>query len=128
MLHLLQLPQPARSVAFSPDGELVAAGYSDSNIHVWRVSDGLLLDTLTGHKGIVSSLSFSPDGQWLVSGSTDNTLRLYQTQDEEGTLKPRYILVGHTGPVNSVAFSPDGTLIASGSDDHNILLWSLPED
>jgi WD40 repeat protein len=37
------------SVAFSPDGSMIASGSDDNTIKLWRVSDGALLRTLEGH-------------------------------------------------------------------------------
>ena len=50
---------PVPNLAFSPDGTLVAAGAGDQ-VRLWRVSDGTLQHTLTGHTGEVYSVSFSP--------------------------------------------------------------------
>jgi WD40 repeat protein len=65
------------SVAFSPDGKTLASGSYDNTIKLWRVSDGRLMKTLTGHGSSVLSVAFSPDGKTLASGSEDNTIKLW---------------------------------------------------
>jgi len=57
------------SVAFSPDGLLLASGSDDSTVILWRVEDGQLLRELKGHKdGYVFSVAFSPEGKVVASG------------------------------------------------------------
>jgi dipeptidyl aminopeptidase/acylaminoacyl peptidase len=69
------------SVAFSPDGSLIASASTDATIRLWRVSDGVLLRTLTGHTSDVNSVAFSPDGNLIASASSDNTVRLWRVSD-----------------------------------------------
>ncbi|MGH9428297.1 MAG: TIR domain-containing protein, partial [Terriglobia bacterium] len=69
------------SVAFSPDGTLLASGQGGaifgfgSVVRLWRVSDGTSLRTLAGHSSWVRSVAFSPDGSMLASGGVDKTVR-----------------------------------------------------
>ncbi|KOR31084.1 hypothetical protein TI04_02620, partial [Achromatium sp. WMS2] len=98
------------SVAFSPDGIILASGSWDNSIKLWRVADGALLLTFTGHTSSVKSVAFSPDGSSLASGSWDKTIKLWRVAD--GVLLRT--LTGHANLVYSVAFSPDGLSLASG--------------
>ncbi len=65
------------SIAFSPDGPVLAYGRLDGTIYLLRASDGMLMQTLKGHTGSITSLIFSPDGLILVSSSADGTIRLW---------------------------------------------------
>jgi WD40 repeat protein len=66
------------SLAYSPDGKLLASGSIDSTIKLWDAKSGQLTRTLAGHKSGVWSIDFAPDGGTLVSGSYDNTVRLWR--------------------------------------------------
>ncbi len=111
------------SVAFSPDGQILASGYADGTLVLWRVGDGKLVNSLEGHEDAVLSVSFSPDGQTLASGSRDGAVRLWRVAD--GT--PVHTLEGHAGSVLRVAYSPGGQVLASASQDHTVRLWQASD-
>jgi WD40 repeat protein len=114
------------SLAFSPDGALLAAG--DEHVRLWRVADGALMHLLPPppEAALVFGLAFAPDGITLAAGSGDDAVRLWRVAD--GVLL--YALVGHeaAGYVRSVAFAPDGRLLAVGmSASHAVQMWRIPE-
>ena len=108
------------SVAFSPDGQYLAAGDTKGNIIMRRVTDGQPICTFEGHSAWVVSLDFSPDGKTLASSSCDCTAKLWNVD----TGQCLHSLEEHQ-EVWSVAFSPDGQTLASGCDDNIVRLWNI---
>jgi WD40 repeat protein len=117
-----------RSLAFTPDGRVLAAagGNSDDfSIHLEEIGSGQSLGTLEGHAGIVWGVAFSPDGQLLASVSSDRTARIWDWR--KGTLLKS---LDFPGEVSSVSFSPDGQTLAVGGVDQlqnqiqNAAIWT----
>ena len=123
------------SLAFSPDGSVLASASWDETVRLWRVSDGELLHTLRGHADWVRGVAFSPDGDLLASSScarrdprktwrcTQGEIRLWQVEDGA----PLRIMEAHENWVMQVAFSPDGDLLASGSNDDTVQVWRVSD-
>ncbi|KAM6504757.1 hypothetical protein FSOLCH5_015252 [Fusarium solani] len=108
-----------RSIAFSPDGKLIASGSGDETIKVWDAATGEVRHTLQSHGHWVRSIAFSPDGKLIASATADTTIKVWDTAKGE----VKRTLEGHGHWVRSVAFSPDGKLIATGSWDRTIKVW-----
>ncbi len=109
-----------RTLAFSPNGRLIASGSEDHTVMIWQVKTGRRRCLLKGHTNWLTSVAFSPDGQTLASASYDQTIALWDLR--HGTQVRT--LSGHNREVFCVAFSPDGESIASGSYK-TIKLWQL---
>jgi WD40 repeat protein/uncharacterized caspase-like protein len=104
------------TVAFSQDGQTLAAAGANAQIQLWRAADGLKLDTLRGHTGKVTGLSFSADGL-LASASTDATVRLW-------TIPPPSPLADLG--IHGVSVSPtkkDPYWVATADFEGTVTLW-----
>jgi WD40 repeat protein len=111
------------TVAFSPDGKLVASGGEDHTVRLWETATGKEVRVLRGHQFRVQSLAFSPDGGALASGGAQ-TIRLWAVPSG----RELRIIDGQAG-IASVAFSPDGATLASGEAGRDgaplVRLWDV---
>jgi len=108
----------AHSVAFSPNGEMVAAGLW-GHIILADPRTGKKLRLLEAKMQSVGGLVFTPDGKTLVSGTQDGALCVWNTVTGEN----RFTLdsVG----VTVLALSPDGTTAALGGYGNSVQLWNV---
>ncbi len=112
------------SVAFSPDGKVIAstaAGNNQSFVELWDATTGQKLRTLRGHTDRVLAVAYTPDGRALVTGSMDTTVKVW----DAATGAELRSLTGHPGGVWSIAISRDGRLLATGGYDNKIKIWDL---
>lgn len=109
------------SIALSPDGQILATGDVNGEIHFWQVADNQLLLSCKGHTEWVHAVAFSPDGKMLSSASSDQTVKLWSVEDGSCL----YTFLENNHRVYTVAFSPDGKILASGSNDYSISLRSV---
>jgi hypothetical protein len=109
------------SLAFSPDGRLLATADEDKNIRLWDTGGGQKIQTLARHRDAVTAVAFSPDGHWLASGSVDKTIFIWDVPKGD---RPRRWDAKQ--PVSLLAFSPDGSRLASGGgDDGKVTVWDF---
>lgn len=108
------------TLAYSPDGALIATGDTDRQVILWDAVTGEQKQVLQDHENWIRSVAFSPDGMYLVSGSSDAAVRLWPIRD--GVAVDTVELVGFEVTVWAVTFSPDSQTLAVGLNDNRIQL------
>lgn len=107
-----------QSLAFSPDGRLLASG-EYRMVKLWQREPNLPHFTLGAEPA--SAVAASRDGKWLATAGRDHVIRLW----DAATGQPVKEFPGHSGAVNSLRFSSDGTRLASGSADKTVRVWDI---
>ncbi len=74
---LVRRGSSAQAWAISPDGAVLALSFDKPELHVWSLSDGALLQTLTGPRSLIQSAKFSRDGKWLAAAGWDRAIHLW---------------------------------------------------
>ena len=120
ILHIYDVQKGSiYSLAFSPDGLLLATGNENSDIDLWDAETGRHKLKLEGHDHLVCSVNFSPDGKTVVSGSWDGTICLWDAvsgkQINVFESENKYVF-------EKVVFSPDGSLIACAGNIGQVYL------
>jgi WD40 repeat protein len=120
----VKLARPGRvtSVAFSPLGETVAAGFANGTVAAWSLDGRRLLFEAQEHaKGTaVTSVAFDRSGGRLVTAGADSTVRVWDAHIGRAL----YALRGHYRWVGDAAFSKDGEWIVSAGS-RVAGLWDL---
>ncbi len=115
-------PGPITTVAFSPNGAMLATADNYSRILLWNVATGKRTITLSypAKNTDIAAVAFSPDGKTLATTDYTST-HLWQVSTGTQTA----VLSDSAGMGDAVAFSPDGAMLAVATNGGSTLLWNL---
>jgi WD40 repeat protein/GTPase SAR1 family protein len=102
------------SVAWSPDGRLLAAVDQSKRIVVWAPAEGRKVFSSTKAKGVRAA--WHPDGKVLVVGG-DQYIQRWNAEDWSPIGLPVEM------SMTSLAWSPDGSVLAIGGPDNTITFF-----
>ncbi len=106
------------SIAWSPDGRVLASGSTDGTVRFWNALTGDALFRVQAQFRYVAGLAWSPDGHVIAVTFDDGTIGLCDT----ATGDLLNVLEGHAGELYSVSFSADGSFLASRASDA-VRIW-----
>ena len=119
-LEIRKLPATSetwRSVAWSPDGQRIAAG-GNADVALWDT--GNAVTRLRGHTAQVRGLAFRADSEVLATSSCDKEIKLWDVPNRSA-LKT---LTGHSGYASAVDLSRSGKRLVSGGWDQTLKVWN----
>lgn len=113
----------ANAVAFTPDGQYLAAGFSYGVVRLWNTDTWEQAKIFQGHDYAVRAIAISPDGQTLISASSNQTINVWNLPT--GELLRTIPMDESDGIVQSLLISPDGQRLATVTHRNTIQLWNL---
>lgn len=124
------------SVAFHPEGQLVASGGHDGLVRLWDIAAGKEKWAFD-YRSAVACLAFSPDGKTLAcsgGGFARQPDGKQTVHDPEGEIvllatetgEPQGTLKGHMSKVSALAFTKDGRTLLSCAWDGLAKVWDVP--
>jgi WD40 repeat protein len=120
------LPDGITSLAWSPDGRSIAAGFKPGTLEFIDASTGEIVAHSHNHERRITAITFSPDGLTMVTGSDDHTVRIWdvRTRQELATLEE------HTGTIQCLTFSPDSKILVTSAQrpdgQSEVRIWPPP--
>ena len=115
------------SLAYSPDGKILAGGGSNWELYLWNTATGELIQRKEAHLDAIECCRFSADGKFIVTSSDDQSILIWKTSP----LKPLRRFKSHARRFQKLLFTNDNKSIIGGSTstnnsfNNNLINWDI---
>jgi hypothetical protein len=121
--RLKDVPQRTQSLAYSPDGKLLAMAGGDpgklGEVKLFDPASGKVVKLLGTGADLALAVAFNPSGDKLAAGGSDNAICIYDVASGRQEL----LIEQHADWILGLTYSPDGKLLASASRDKSARIF-----
>ncbi|XP_038631944.1 echinoderm microtubule-associated protein-like 5 isoform X6 [Scyliorhinus canicula] len=125
MLNKVNLGHPARTVAYSPEGDMVAIGMKNGEFIILVVTALTIWGKKRDRRSAIQDIKFSPSSQYLAVGTCENTIDFYDL-----TLGPALNRISYCKDIASfviqIDFSADSNYIQVSTGSYKRLVYEVP--
>ncbi|CAB1335195.1 unnamed protein product, partial [Coregonus sp. 'balchen'] len=125
MLNKVNLGHPARAVAYSPEGDMVAIGMKNGEFIILLVTSLKIWGKKRDRRSPIQDIRFSPDSRYLAVGSSENAVDFYDL-----TLGPQLNRINCCRDIPSFVmqmdFSADSCYVQISTGAYKRLVYEVP--
>lgn len=114
--------ESVNTVAFHPDGMLLASGGNDNDVNIWDTATGAELADLQ-HDADVNFVQFTDDGRFFITAGEFGEVRLYDAYSFEAVMDAE----ARSSNDETVAVSPDGRILAVSELDNDLRFYDITD-
>jgi WD40 repeat protein/DNA-binding SARP family transcriptional activator len=120
------------SVAFSPDGQYVAAATSEGAIYLWRTGDQQLAQVIQAHHHAIRQVAIAQqppaedDGGLMLASASDDKCAGFWALTAQGQVR-RHVNLSHAQQeaLVAVGLHPDGQRVTAVDIDGHVFVWHI---